>query len=79
MESAALDVVLNPARLAKMVEKVGGNADKIEKAIGKDDKLISAGLLRVISGKELTVRFSLNLRILPRALMIGEIERGDRD
>lgn len=66
-ESAAMDVVVNPARLAAMVEKFGGNALAVERAIGKDDKLMSATSLKVISGKELTLRFAMNLKIIPRA------------
>ena len=74
-ESAALDIVLNPAKLAVLVEKFGGNALTIERAIGKDNKLMSAGSLKVISGKELTVRFALNLKILPRAIYESAIVR----
>jgi hypothetical protein len=74
-ESAALEVVLNPAKLGALVEKFGGNAFTIEQAIGKDDKLISAGSLKVLSGKELTVRFALNLKVLPRAVYESGIVR----
>ncbi|MBN9117661.1 MAG: hypothetical protein J0I06_00570 [Planctomycetes bacterium] len=74
-ESAALDVLVNPARLAKMVEKGGGNPLAVERAIGKEDKLLSAGSLRVISGKELTVRFAVNLKIGPRAIFESTVRR----
>ena len=74
-ESAALDVVINPSRLGKLVEKFGGNPLEIERAIGKDDKLISAGSLRVISGKELTLRLAVNMKIGPRALFESTIRR----
>jgi hypothetical protein len=68
----AFDALVNPARLARLVEKGGGNARKIERALGKEDKLLSATSLRVTSGKELSVRFALNLKLIPRALfMLG--------
>lgn len=62
-----LDVVLNPARVSKLVEKGGGKALDAERALGREDKLVSATSLRVTGGKELTVRYALNLRLLPRA------------
>ena len=74
-ESAALDVVINPSRLGKLVEKFGGNPLEIERAIGKEDKLLSAGSLRVISGKELTVRLAVNLKLGPRAIYESTIRR----
>ena len=64
----ALDVAVNPAKLAKLIEKGGGNPLEVEKAIGKEDKLISALSLRVTSGKELSVKLAVNLRIIPRAV-----------
>ena len=67
----AFDVLVNPARLAKMVEKGGANALVIEKSVGKEDKLLSATSLRVTSGKDLSVRFALNLRLLPRAIFMN--------
>jgi hypothetical protein len=64
----AFDVLVNPAKLAKLVEKGGGNARTIERAVGKEDKLLSAMSLRVTSGKELSVRLALKLRLIPRAI-----------
>jgi hypothetical protein len=64
----ALDVVVNPARLSKFVQKAGGEGLDVEKVIGREDKLISAASLRVTSGKDLKVRLALSLRIIPRAL-----------
>ena len=66
-DAPVLDVVLNPARVGKLVEKGGGKAPDVERALGKEDKLVSATSLRVTGGKELTVRYALNLRLLPRA------------
>ena len=63
----ALDVVINPAKLAKLVEKGGGDPLMIERALGREDKLLSATSLRVTSGKELSLRFALNLKLFPRA------------
>jgi hypothetical protein len=39
--------------------------------LGKEDKLISAASLGVITGKDLTVRLSYNLRLLPRIATTG--------
>lgn len=69
-ESPGLDVVLNPARMSKLVQKSGGDALSAEKALGKEDKLLSALSLKVASGKELSIRFAINLRLLPRALVL---------
>jgi hypothetical protein len=78
-EGPMLDVVINPARMKKLVEKGGGNAISAEKALGKDDKLVSALSLNVSGGKELSVRLAINLRLLPRAIVADEIERGGVD
>jgi hypothetical protein len=64
----AFDALVNPAKLALMVEKGGGSARTIEQALGKENKLLSATSIRVTSGKELSVRFALNLKLLPRSL-----------
>lgn len=74
VESPVLDVVVNPARMRKFAEKTGeGRAGgEVERAFGKEDKLISAVSLSVTGGKELKVRFGLNLRMLPKAAFAGE-------
>lgn len=78
-ESPVLDIVLNPARVQKLAEKIEPlGAVEIEKALGKEDKLVSASSLRVTGGAELNVRFALNLRVLPRALAADEVERGEK-
>ena len=76
-ESPVLDVLVNPARMFKLVEKVGGRAADVERALGKEDKLISATSLSVTGGKELKVRYALNLRLLPRALFVDELGAAD--
>jgi hypothetical protein len=77
-EAPVLDVVLNPARLAKLFERSGGSALDVEKRFGKEDKLLSALSLRASAGKDLTVRFAINLRLLPRALAFDEINSESR-
>jgi hypothetical protein len=42
---------------------------------GKDDKLTSAMSLTVEGGKELKVTYKVNLRLIPRALLLDESER----
>jgi hypothetical protein len=73
-ESPVLDVVVNPARMVKFAEKIepaGGL--EVEKVLGKEDKPVSMASLRVTGGKELNVRFGLNLRGLPR-VFVSEFE-----
>ncbi|QJW95971.1 hypothetical protein [Frigoriglobus tundricola] len=67
VEAPALEVVVNPAKVAGLVEKGGGNPLDIERGLGRENKLLSATSLRIISGKELTVRYALSLKLLPRA------------
>jgi hypothetical protein len=77
-EAPVLDVLINPARVAKFAGKFEPMAEpEVEKALGKEDKLISAASLRVSGGKELNVAFALNLRLLPRAIFAGENQRGE--
>lgn len=79
-EAPVLDIVLNPSRMVKFVEKIEPTASgNIEKALGKEDKLVSAASLRVSGGQNLTVRFALNLRMLPKALVVDELEREVKD
>jgi hypothetical protein len=66
------DAVVNPAKLAKFVEQAGGDAFAVERALGKENKLLSAASLRVASGKEVSVRFAINLRLIPRAVFQSE-------
>ncbi len=78
-ESPMLDVLVNPARIKKLVEKTGGQGADVERALGNEDKLISATSLTVTGGKELKVRYAINLRLLPRALFsTGGFEGGDK-
>jgi hypothetical protein len=73
-ESPVLDVVVNPARMAKFAEKIEPTAGlEVEKVLGKEDKPVSMASLRVTGGKELNVRFGLNLRGLPR-VFVSEFE-----
>jgi hypothetical protein len=77
-EAPVIDVLINPARVAKFAGKTDPMAAvEVEKVLGKEDKLISAASLRVSGGKELNVKFALNLRVLPRALAQTFITRED--
>jgi hypothetical protein len=73
----AFDALVNPAKLAKLVETGGGNPLAIEKALGKENKLLSATSLRLTSGKDLSIRFAINLRLLPRALFMSTKPEAD--
>jgi hypothetical protein len=68
VESPVLDVVLNPARLIKMIQAAGGDqaAGEVAKALGTDDKQFSALSLSVAGGQELKVKFGINLKLMGR-------------
>lgn len=70
--SPALDVVVNPARLLKLIEKMEpGAAAEVATILGKDDKMLSALNLSVDGGKQLTLKVGLNLKLLPRVARAG--------
>jgi hypothetical protein len=74
-DSPVLDVVLNPARLAKLAGKFEPNAVlEVERALGTEDKLLSAFAMTVTGGKELKATVTLNLRLLPRAILSTVLE-----
>jgi len=60
-----MDVTINPARMAKLVTAFGGNATDITDTLGSGDAPVSVSSLSVDGGKELRVRFALNLRVFP--------------
>lgn len=76
-DAPVVEVLINPARLAKFVEKTGGDRGEVENALGKDDKLLSAAKLVITGGEQLKVQFALNLRVLPRALFLSELAPGN--
>lgn len=68
-DSLVLDVMVNPARVAQLVGKFEPNAVvEVEKALGTENKLLSAVSMTVSGGQELKATFTLNLRLLPRAI-----------
>lgn len=77
-ESPMLEIVLNPARMVKLIGKMEPNDGRAqaeaEAALGKEDRLISAMSLTATGGKELAVTYRINLRLLPRAALIDDIE-----
>ncbi|AMV30438.1 hypothetical protein VT84_38955 [Gemmata sp. SH-PL17] len=75
-DAPVIDIVVNPDRLVKLIEKAGGPAAQVERVLGKEDKLVSAMSLAVSGGKELKVRYAINLRILPPALFTS-LEEGE--
>ena len=63
-----LDVVLNPAKVAKMAGAVEPQAGaEVAKAYGTDDKPVSLLSLNVAGGPELKVTFGVNLKMLTGA------------
>jgi len=62
--SPALDVVLNPSRMVKLIRAGGGAAEATwaEAALGKEDRLQSALSLSIAGGKELKLKFGINIK-----------------
>jgi hypothetical protein len=80
--SPVLDVVLNPARMRKLIEKSiqeDRDPDKIVDLFGNEDKLGSVASLTVEGGKELKAKLVLDLRVLPRLMFQRDIQRAARD
>jgi hypothetical protein len=78
-DSPVIEVVLNPAKVGKLVQKMEPNDPQalleIQKLFGSDDKLLPALTATLEGGKELKAKLAINLRIMPRAILVGEIER----
>jgi hypothetical protein len=77
--SPVLDVVLNPARATKIMQKIIGPNDPdsvdVENVLGKEDKLQSIMSLTLEGGKELKATFTINLKVIPRAMLYNTIKR----
>jgi hypothetical protein len=70
-ESPVLDVVLNPARMRKLIRKMApddAEAARVEQWFGKEDKLGSILSVTLEGGKELKAKFTLDLRGIPKML-----------
>jgi hypothetical protein len=59
----ALEVVLNPSRMAKVAVAGGGKASDITDLFGPTDAPFTAGSLTIEGGKELRLRMTLSLRL----------------
>lgn len=81
-DSPVLDVVLNPAKFGKLVQKFSPNDPEalieVEKRLGREDNLLSAMSATLEGGKELKATFVINLRLVPRAILLDAFERVDR-
>jgi hypothetical protein len=76
--SPDLDVVLNPARMRKFIHKIAPDdreTPMIEDLFGKEDKLGSVASVTVEGGKELKLRFTMDLRVLPRMVLMAFMGR----
>jgi hypothetical protein len=77
-ESPVLDVVMNPVRVTNLISKISPNFPghaRLERILGKDDKLLSAMSMTVVGGNELTVTYKIDLRLIPRAALSDDIDR----
>jgi hypothetical protein len=74
-----LDVVLNPVRTTKLIQKIMGPDDpdisNVEIVLGKEDKLLSVLSATLQGGKELRAAITINLKVLPRAALHSAIKR----
>jgi hypothetical protein len=75
-EAKALDVLLNPVRAGKLmtaVAKPGTEQDQrmIQNVFGGDDRLVSVYSFAVEGGKELKLRFAVNLVPFGRTMLLG--------
>lgn len=71
----AFDVVVNPARVHKLVAAINPNVgDLFGKAVGSDDKKVSVLYVEVAGGAEVTVRMGASL-LLPKAGMMSFLGR----
>jgi hypothetical protein len=77
--SPVLDILINPLRTTKLIQKIMGPDDPditgVANVLGTDDKLISVMSATLVGGKELRAAFSINLKVLPRAAMYSKLQR----
>jgi hypothetical protein len=69
VESPVVDIVLNPARVRKLIRKLApddAEAARVEEWFGKEDKLASILSVTLEGGKELKAKFTLDLRVIPK-------------
>ena len=70
-----LDVLLNPARTTKLIQKIMGPDDPdiadVEIVLGKEDKLLSILSATLEGGKELRAAITINLKVLPALRFIA--------
>jgi hypothetical protein len=81
-DSAVFDMIVNPARVTKLMSKATGeqgNPRWIDAVLGKEDKLMSITSMTVEGGKELMVTYKIDLRFIPRLMFMRDIERVNRD
>jgi hypothetical protein len=78
-----LQVLLNPARTTKLIHKIMGPDDPdiadVETVLGNEDKLLSIFAATLDGGKELRAAITINLKVLPRALLYRAIQRGGEE
>ncbi len=74
----AIDLTGNMKHLHKLIGALGGEnvAGLFAQHVGTDDKAVNVLRVTVEGGKKLTAKVMLNLRYLPRAIIIGEAVEG---
>jgi hypothetical protein len=74
-----LEILLNPVRITKLIQKIMGPDDPdigdVEIVLGREDKLLSIVSATLEGGKELRAAITINLKVLPRAALHSTIKR----
>lgn len=73
--SPLLDLVANPARIAKAIRKINPNETTAELILGTDDKLLSGLSITLEGGKELKAAITVDVRLLPRWVLGSVVQR----
>jgi hypothetical protein len=82
-DSPVFELLANPSRATKLIEKVIGPNDpdiaKLAAMLGKEDKLLSALSIKLEGGAELKATVTVDLKLLPRLALFEEIERQSKE
>ena len=71
-QADVVDIVVNPARLKTLVSIADPDtAKEMAEMLGGPDELLSAFDMSVEGGKELRVKFGMNLKLIPRGVATG--------
>jgi hypothetical protein len=82
-DAPAMEMVANPARVAKAFDRGARpndpDAARIADLLGREDKLLPTMKITVEGGKELRAAYTMSLKQLPRLMLTESIERATRE